>query len=87
MTSQTPSSEDVRAVAASLSVAQRRAVLTDDNFFVEQWKGHWSCGLSPATSRKLFALGLIEKDYHLARPTPLGHAVRAFLQHQDQDNG
>lgn len=66
------------AIARGLSKAQRKAALTDDALFAFDHKGKWQA-LSSPTAKILYRLGLIEKCDTLARPTPLGLAVRAIL--------
>jgi len=70
--------EDVAAIAAGLTKAQRAMVLTDDKHFASHAKGHWH-GTSIVVGRKLFELGLINSPGTLRLPTPLGLAVRAHL--------
>lgn len=72
---------DPAAIAARLSEAQRRDILGPDNS-----DNFWSA--DGRTVRGMERKNLIEKPGHtnLAEYTPLGLAVRAHLQ-GDQDNG
>lgn len=69
----------IEELARGLTEAQKRAVMTNDSGFADRWKGHWHC-LSIVTARKLFASGLIDRRDNLARPTPLGLTLRAYLE-------
>lgn len=76
-------SAEIARVAAGLTKAQRRMVLTDDRGFAEHAKGKWHA-LHSNTSKRLFALGLIESPNTLAAPTANGLAVRAVLSGEDK---
>lgn len=71
---------DPAVVAKSLSEAQRKAVLSDDTHYADQWKGHISCWGNSRTAATLFNAGLIATNETLAVLTPLGLAVRAILE-------
>lgn len=73
---------DPAQIAAILTGAQRRAVLTDSRFFADQWKGYWRCHNLPQAGI-LHRYGLIQDAHYLSRPTELGLAVRAILEKGD----
>lgn len=70
---------EAREIAKVLTEAQRRAVLTDDTYFADHWKGHW-LSASWKTAAVLLRHGLVEAKETLARPTPLGLEVRTILE-------
>lgn len=72
---------DVAEIARSLTKAQRQMVMTDDRGFARHAKEHWH-GLTNATGRRLYELGLVEQPNSLTKPTVLGLAVRDYLKEQ-----
>ena len=66
-------------IAAGLSKAQKKVVLTKDDEFVIGHKGKWAF-MTRTTARILYELGLIEHPWTLVRPTELGLAVRKILE-------
>lgn len=74
---------DIAGIAAGLTKAQREAVLKAEE--MGWWPGNVLVRTDVPTStwRKLVDRSLIDPSEHTRRLTPLGLAVRAYLQETD----